>query len=136
METTRFVCRIVGPVMLVRCISILIDRAHFVAMVEGLGAEVDTVSFSFFPIALFMACLTLLTLHHDTSSPAAWAIHVMAWGGSLKASALMLFPAAVVAKAQSLVAAGFLDIVCLACVAVGAYFVWFGYARAPGLERE
>jgi hypothetical protein len=127
MDLTSIVAKVVGPVLLLRALSIVLARRHFVEMVEGLGREVTTVSFSLFPIALLMACITLAVVHSDTSSVAAILIHLLAWGGILKASALILFPGAVVTKARMLVRAGFLNVVLLVCVLVGGYFTWFGY---------
>ncbi len=127
MELTSFITKVVGPVLLLRALSILIDRKHFVEMVRGLEREVTTVSFSLFPIALLMTCITLAVFHSDTSSVAAILVHVIAWGGILKASALILFPGVVLAKARTLERAGFLNVVLLVCFLVGGYFTWFGY---------
>ena len=127
MELTSLIAKVVGPVLLLRALSILLHRKHFVDMVRGLEREVTTVSFSLFPIALLMTCITLAVFHSDTSSVAAILVHVIAWGGMLKASALILFPRVVVAKARTLERAGFLNIVLLVCVLVGGYFTWFGY---------
>ncbi len=127
MEITVFVTRILGPVLLLRAFSILIDRRHFAAMIEGLDREVDTVSFSLFPIAMLMSFIALATIHTDTSSLAALLIHAIAWLGMIKTSAVILFPRAVVAKAQLLGRTGFLNVVLVMCFAVGAYFTWFGW---------
>ena len=127
MELTSLIAKVVGPVLLLRALSILLDRKHFVEMVRGLEREVTTVSFSVFPIALLMTCVTLVVFHSDTSSVAAILVHVIAWGGILKASALILFPGVVVAKARTLERAGFLNVVLLVCFVVGGYFTWFGY---------
>jgi hypothetical protein len=45
----------------------------------------------------------------------------------VKATALMLFPRVVAAKARLLAKAGFLNVVLAVCFAVGGYFTWFGY---------
>lgn len=127
MELTSLIAKVVGPVLLLRALSILLDRRHFVEMVRGLDREVSTVSFSVFPIALLMSCIALAISHSDTSSMAAILIHVIAWGGMLKASALILFPGRVVTKARALVRAGFLNVVLFVCFVVGGYFTWFGY---------
>jgi hypothetical protein len=136
MKTTAFISKVVGPVLLVRAFSILIDRQHFITMVEGLQREVATVSFSLFPIVLLMTCIALVVAHSDSSSVAAVLIRLMAWGGMLKASALMLFPGFVVAKAQVLAQAGFLTVVLVVCLAVGAYFTWYGYFASAAQEPE
>lgn len=130
MELTLLVSRIVGPVLLVRAVSIVMDRRHFQEMLDGLEKEVSTVSFSMFPIALMMACLALVVSHSDTSSAAAILIHLIAWGGLLKSGALMLFPKLVVQKARRLGRAGFLNVVLVMCTLVGGYFTWFGYFTA------
>ena len=127
MELTSLIAKVVGPVLLVRGLSILLDRKHFIEMVQGLDREVRTVSFSFFPIALLMTCIALAVIHSDTSSVAAILVHVIAWGGIVKASALILFPRVVVPKAQALERAGFLNVVLLVCFLFGGYFTWFGY---------
>jgi hypothetical protein len=95
--------------------------------VRGLEAEVTTVTFSFFPIALVMTSTLLAMTHTDTSSLAALLIHVIAWGGILKGSVLILFPRAIVAKVNALLEAGFLNVVLAVCMVVGAYFTWFGW---------
>jgi hypothetical protein len=51
MELTSLVAKVVGPVLVLRAASILLDRAHFAALVRGLEREVTTVAFSAFPIA-------------------------------------------------------------------------------------
>lgn len=132
MELTAFVAKIVGPVLVLRAVSIAIDRRHFVAMVAGLEREVTTVAFSLFPVALLMVCTTLVATHDDWSSPAAVLIHLMAWGGIAKASVLILFPHALVAKARALERAGFLNVVLAVCLVVGAYFTWFGWVASAG----
>lgn len=129
MDFTVLFAQIVGPVLLLRALSIVIDRRHFDAMLDGLAAEITTVSFSLFPIALFMSCAAIALLHDDLASPAAVLIRIIAWGGLLKSAALILFPKAVMAKAQLLGRAGFLNVVLAVCFVVGAYFTWFGYAR-------
>jgi hypothetical protein len=127
METTILISKILGPVLLIRGISILIDRKHFTTMLDGLEREVNTIAFSLFPIALLMACIALAILHTNTSSLAAIFIHIIAWGGMVKTSALILFPRAVVAKARVIGRAGFIHVVWFMCLTVGGYFVWFGY---------
>lgn len=127
MELTSLLSKIIGPLLLLRALSILIDRKHFVETLRGLEREITTVSFSLFPVALFMACIALAVVHSDFSSLAAVLIHVIAWGGILKASALILFPHAVVGKARVLERAGFLNVVLFVCFAAGGYFTWFGY---------
>ena len=59
METTLFLSKVLGPVLLIRAISILIDRQHFTKMLDNVENEVSTVSFSLFPVALMMAGITL-----------------------------------------------------------------------------
>lgn len=127
MGTTLFIARIIGPVLILRAVSILIDRRHFIEMLEGLEREAATVSFSLFPIALNMAGVAIVVLHRDTSSIAAILIHIMAWGAILKSSALILFPKLVVAKARRFGQAGFLNVVLAMTLFVGVYFTWFGY---------
>jgi hypothetical protein len=135
MDLTRVISKIIGPVLLLRAASILIDRNHFLEMLRGLDREVATISFSLFPIALLMACIALAIVHLDRGTPAAILIRLIAWGGIAKTSALILFPRSVVAKAHVLEQAGFLNVVLAACLVVGAYFTWFGYfastARKP-----
>ncbi len=127
METTILLAKILGPVLLLRGVSILLDRQHFKEMLDGLERESATVAFSLFPIALLMACVALALLHTDTSSPAAILIRLIAWGGMAKASLLILFPRVVVAKARLLGQAGFIQVVWAVCTGVGGYFAWFGY---------
>ena len=132
--TTSLIAKIVGPVLLLRALSIVIDREHFVAMTQGLAREVSTVSFSLFPIALLMVCIAGVVLHTDRSSLAAILIRLMFWGGMLKAAALILVPGFVVSKALLLERAGFLNVVLLVTFALGGYLTWFGYvgSRATG----
>ncbi len=124
---TILIAKIVGPVLLLRALSIVLDRKHFERMLDGLDGESSTVSFSMFPIALLMICLWLATVHRDTSSVAAWLIHIIIWGGILKASILILFPKLVVAKAQILGRSGFLVVVTFMTAVLGVYFSLFGY---------
>jgi hypothetical protein len=127
MELTLLLAKVLGPVLVLRSVSIVIDRKHFAEMVGGLEREITTVSFSFFPIALLMSGTALAVTHSDTSSVAALLIHVLAWGAIVKASALILVPRLVVPKARLLVQTGFLNVVLLVCLVAGGYFVWFGY---------
>jgi len=131
MDLTILIAKVVGPVLLLRGLSILIDRKHFEEILIGLEREITTVSFSLFPIALLMTCLALVATHSDSSSLAAILIHAIAWGSIVKASALILFPHLVVAKAQLLGQAGFLSVIVLVCFLVGGYFTWFGDFALP-----
>ena len=126
-DSTVLLCRIAGPVLLLRALSIAIDRRHFETMVAGLEREVDTVTFSFFPIALLMVCLGLGATYHDTSSLAALLLQAMIWIGAIKATALILWPRAVVQKARILLRAGFLGVVLIVCCVVGGCFTWVGW---------
>lgn len=127
MDLTSLIAKVVGPVLLLRAVSILIDRRHFVDMVRGLDRELATVSFSLFPIALLMTSIGVAVVHSDSSTPAAVLIRLMAWGGIVKGSALILFPRAMAAKARVIVGAGFLTVVVVVCLLLGGYFTWFGY---------
>jgi hypothetical protein len=131
MEFTLLFSKVVGPVLLVRALTLMIDRQHFHKMVEGLEAELTTVAFSFFPVALMMASLAIVATHRDTSSPAAYIIHIAAWGGLAKSAGLMAVPKLVVKKAQLLVNGGFLYVVLLSCSVVGGYLSWFGFFSSP-----
>jgi len=131
MERTRLISKIVGPVLLLRAVSIVIDRQHFLEMNRGLETEIGTVSFSMFPIALFMTCTALAILHRDISSLAGILIRLMAWGGIIKASLLIVFPHLLASKAEFVEKVGFLNVVLAVCCMVGAYFTWFGYFRSP-----
>jgi hypothetical protein len=133
---TRMIAKMVGPVMLLRAASILVDRQHFLTMVRGLDHEVATISFSTFPILLLLTCIFLAATPTIEASFAGLLIRLMAWGGILKASGLILFPHAMAAKAQLLTQAGFLYLVLAMCLAVGAYFTWFGYFAPVRTHRE
>ena len=128
MESTILLAKVIGPVLVLRSISILIDREHFKAMVDGLDKEISTVSFSLFPVALLMSAIALAVLHTDRSTPAGLLITVIAYGGILKGSLIILFPRLLLPKAKMLVEAGFLNVVTVVCALVGAYFCWVGYA--------
>ena len=127
MELTSLVASIVGPVLLLRGLSILLHRRSFVRMIRGLDHEVTTVSFSVFPMALLMACIALAIVHSDTATLAAILIHAIAWGGIVKATALILFPEIVAKKALMLERTGFINVVLVVCFLLGGYFTWFGY---------
>jgi hypothetical protein len=131
MDFTVVFAKVVGPLLLIRALSILLDRRHFLEMLAGVERETTTVSFTFFPIALFITCATIAVTYRDTSSLAAILIHLMAWGGIAKSTALMLFPRLMVAKARLLGQAGFLYVVFAVCLAAGGYFTWFGYFAPP-----
>jgi len=130
MEETIIISKIIGPVLLIRGISILLDRKHFMEMLNGLEQEATTVAFSLFPVVLLMGFIALAILHKDSSSLAAILIKIIAWGGMLKTTAVMLFPRSVVAKARLLGQAGFIHVVWFVCLLVGGYFAWFGYFAA------
>ncbi len=130
MEFTILFSKIVGPVLIIRALSIVIDRKHFFEMVDGLKAEITTVSFSFFPVALFMTAVAILVTHSDTSNLAAILIYIIAWGALAKSTLLMLFPRVAVDKAKLLIKAGFLNVVLLVCFAAGGFFTYFGYFAA------
>lgn len=127
MESTLLLSKIIGPVLILRSISILIDREHFKEMVRGLDKEISTISFSLFPVALVMTATALAVLHTDRSTPAGILITLIAYGGILKGSLIILFPKVLLPKAQLLVQAGFLNVVMAVCGIIGVYFCWVGY---------
>ena len=100
-------------------------------MLRGLDREVATVSFSMVPIFILMACIALAVVPLRSRSLATILIRLVAFGGIVKTSTLILFPGFVVAKAHLLEQAGFLYVVLAACLVVGVYFTWFGYFAAP-----
>lgn len=132
MDLTKSIAKSLGPVLLLRAASIVIDRGHFVEMLRGLDREVDTVSFSMFPIVLLVGFLSLALLPLNTRTPAGILLRLIAWGGAAKTSAVIRFPRTLVANAQALGQAGFLDVVLVMSLLVAGYFTWFGYlASAP-----
>lgn len=127
MEMTLLLSQIVGPVLILRAISILIDRKHFLAMIDQIEDESKTIAFSMFPIAMLMTGIAIAVTHTDTSSIAAILFHLIAWGMIIKTSLLILFPKLLARKARLLNLAGFLNVVLLSCAAIGTYLTWFGY---------
>jgi hypothetical protein len=127
MEMTLLLSKIVGPVLILRAISILIDRKHFESMICQIEGESQMVAFSMFPIAMLMSGIAIAVTHTDTSSVAAILFHLIAWGMIIKTSLLILFPRLLARKLQLLPLAGFLNLVFLACSVVGVYLTWFGY---------
>lgn len=126
---TLVLARVLGPLLILRGLSILIDRRHFESLLEGLEREVETISFSMVPVFLFIGFGTLLVLHWDFSSPAATLITLMAIGGTLKTSVLILFPGLMVTKARALGRLGFLRVVWVASLTVGAVLTWAGWSQ-------
>lgn len=124
---TLLLSKVVGPVLLLRAISILIDRKHFVRMIDQIEDESKTIAFSMFPIAMLMTGIAIAVTHTDTSSIAAILFHLIAWGMIIKTSLLIVFPTLLARKVRLLPRNGFLNVVFLACVVVGAYLTWFGY---------
>lgn len=129
MDTTLLLTKVVGPVLLVRGISLIVDRKHFVTLLDRLEGEAKTITFQLLPVALLMAAITVIVACRDLTSPAGILIHLAAWGMAAKSTLLMLFPEGVLAKARLLGRAGFLNGVLFMCLAVGGYFSWFGYLR-------
>lgn len=127
METTLLLSKILGPVLLLRGISILINRQHFVATLEGLEKEANSIAFSVFPIILLMASIALAVIHSDTSSVAAVLLHVIAWLGILKGAVLLLRPRMLLDQAKHFGRAAFQHAAWISCAVLGAYFTWFGY---------
>lgn len=127
MELTLFMSKVVGPVLLLRAISILIDRNHFIALLDNIEHESKTISFSMFPIAMLMTAISVVLVHKDTSSLAAILFHIIAWGMIVKTSLLILFPAILAKKAQWINQSGFIYVVLFMCFVVGVYLTWFGY---------
>jgi hypothetical protein len=89
-----------------------------------------------FPIALLMAFIALALAPLNSGTLAAVVLRVIAWGGILKTSALILVPHAVVAKVHIIERAGILNVVLAACFAAGAYFTWFGYLASGTRHPE
>jgi hypothetical protein len=123
-------------VLVLRSLSIVIDRQHFVAMLAGLDREVSTITFSMFPVAMLMACIALAHADLDTSRPAGILLRLIAWGGMVKTSLLILVPGMLAVKAQALGRAGVLDVVLVMTLAVGGYFTWVGYFESPQRARS
>ena len=129
METTVLLSKIIGPVLLLRGISILFDRNQVVTTLEGLEKEAASAAFSTLPILLFMASVALAVTHEDTSSLAAVVLHGIAWVGILKGALLMLRPRAVLCYARFAGKAAVLHGLWVVSVGLGAYLTWFGYFR-------
>ena len=130
METTVLLSKILGPVLLLRGVSILVDRQRFVGTLEGLEQEATSVAFSVFPFILFMASVALAVTHSDTSNPAAILLHVIAWGGIVKGAVLILWPGTVLAKAEFFGRTVIVYAIGGVCTGIGTYFTWYGYFRA------
>ena len=122
--------KILGPVLLLRGISILFDRQQVVAMLDGLEKEVATAAFSIFPVLLLMAGIALAVTHEDASNPAAVIVHVIAWVGILKGAVLVLRPKALIAFGRLAGKTAVVHGVWVVSVGLGAYLTWFGYFRS------
>ncbi len=110
MELTLFMSKVVGPVLLLRAASILIDRDHFYSLLDNLDRESKTISFSMFPIGMLMVAISVVLVHEDMSSVAAILFHLIAWGMIIKTSLLILFPTIMAQKAVLIGQRGFLDV--------------------------
>ena len=130
METTVLLSKILGPVLLLRGISIFFDRQQVVTMLERLEEESTSAAFSTLPVILFMASLALAVTHKDTSNPAAVILHIIAWVGILKGALLILRPRAVLSFGGLAGKAAFPHGVWVVSVVLGVYLTWFGYIRA------
>ena len=122
--------KIIGPVLLLRGISILFDRKQVVTMLEGLEKEAASAAFSILPVILLTASLALAVTHKDTSNPAAVILHIIAWVGILKGALLILRPKAVLSYGRLAGKAAVLHGVSVVSAGLGAYLTWFGYIRA------
>ena len=127
MDTTLFLSRLVGPVLIVRGLTLIIYREHFRQMMNNLEQEMRTISFAMVPVGIMLGGLAILQLHDDTSSVAAILFHLIGWGAVVKTTLLMLFPKRISAKVQILGRWGFLTVAWVVTSAVGVYFTWFGY---------
>ena len=127
MESTMFLSRIIGPLLIIRGMSIILDREHFRHIMNNLEEEMHTISFAMVPVAIMMGALAIIQLHHDWSSPAAILFHLAAWGAIAKTTAIILVPKLVAAKVKILARAGFLEVTWVATFTVGGYLTWFGY---------
>ena len=127
MGTTLFLSKIIGPVLVLRGLSIILDREHFYAMIDGLEQEMKTISFSLVPVALLMAGITVATLHEDTSSIAGVIIFLTAWGMIIKASLLILVPRLLARKIPLIRKFGFIYVVCVMTLVIGVYLCYVGY---------
>ena len=130
METTLFLSKIIGPVILLRGISILFNRKQVVTMLERLEKESTSATFSALPVILVTASLALAVSHKDTSNAAAVILHIIAWVGILKGALLILRPKAVLAFGRHAGQTAVLHGVSVVSVGLGAYLTWFGYIRA------
>lgn len=127
METTMFLSRLVGPLLIVRGLTLILYREHFRQIMNNLEQEMRTISFAMVPVGIMMGALAILQLHHDTSSIAAIMFHLIGWGAVLKTSLIMLFPKLVAEKVKILGEWGFLTVAWVVTSATGVYFTWFGY---------
>ena len=84
MDPTRMIAKVVGPVLIVRALSIVIDPEHFREMLRGLDREVATVSFSMMPIFILMACISLAVVPLRSRSLATILIRLVAFAGIVK----------------------------------------------------
>jgi hypothetical protein len=84
-----------------------------------------------------MACIALAVVPLD-GSLAAKLLRLTAWGGMAKGTALILAPQLIGSMAKWLEHAGILNVVLAGCIAVGAFFTWYGYIgrRAEGVELD
>ena len=127
MGLTIIMSKVVGPVLLLRAASILIDRQQFTEMLKNLEQESRTISFSMFPIAVLMTAIAIATIHTDTSSLAAIIFHLIAWMMIAQTSLLIVVPSLVAQNVRFLGRIGFVNFVCALCSVIGAYLTWFGF---------
>ena len=129
MDTTLFLSRVIGPLLIVRGVTIILYREHFRQIMNNLEQEMRTISFAMVPVGIMMGALAILQVHDDTSSIAAILFHIIAWGAVIKTTVIMLVPRLVAAKVKILAELGFLTVAMVATSAVGVYLTWFGYLR-------
>ena len=127
MDLNLLIAKLVGPVLLVRSLSILIDKKHFEAMLEGLDKEIKTLSFSFIPVTLFAAALFILNYQTDRTSFDGIAITCIAVLAIIKTSLLMLFPDLMVEKAKKLGELGVVAFAMFGTLSIGICLTYLGY---------
>lgn len=126
-ETTQNISKILGPLLLVRGVSILIAPAHFRSLIQRLETEVSSISFSMVPVFLFATFLSFALFFRDLESVAGILIFTIGVVGTVKTSVVMLVPRMLARKVRALKRIPFVEIIAATCLLAGAYFAWVGY---------
>ncbi|MCK5017777.1 MAG: hypothetical protein KAS32_12000 [Candidatus Peribacteraceae bacterium] len=127
MSATLFLASIFGPLYLVVCLSLLLNKNYFQTIFKQILDEENTMVLFYLSIASFVAGIFLVKIHNYWTNPVEVIVSLIGWCALVKGTFLLLFPGAFKSHLRYMTKPAIINVFLPIGLVLGAYLTGVAY---------